>query len=495
MPMLTTLRDPLARCGRPTSPERNAVCERGHPVEHLVHVGDDVLPVDDERRASRGSRSAVCRTARSSVTLMWSPRNIASIRSRSSRLLRKPHEQRERLVGDPVLRVVEIAARRPRRSSRSPRAGSAAKSSRRCRPRELAVMGLERPVGGTLAEGRRPCPILHAHGARGGRGGGSPVTLPRRSRPTRAAGSASRSRMPSAPAVSAPCRGRPSRPSRRSSSRCRELASSPVHVGVATESGFVGLGRLRERLPPPPPPPCSSSASRAASSSSLISLLRERIRSAIARSRSPRCMLIRSTAMRRRSSSLARHLLGDRLSPSPMVLPFVLRRSCRLGCGKRPRLPAAGPRPARRRARRSAPRARRAPSSSAPTAPAVSWARPSVRLATASILFSSSARSVSARSWWCPAQACRGVLDALMRSASSSTERQIRGDGAQLRPDGSDVVGRGSSIRLLLQLGQPCGHGVDARSPALDRRVAGSQAPAPQARSSSSAVSSVSTGR
>ncbi len=60
----------------------------------------------------RGIRSATCSTARSSVTLMCSPANIASRRSATPASLREREEQPQRLVGDAVLRVVEKDARR-----------------------------------------------------------------------------------------------------------------------------------------------------------------------------------------------------------------------------------------------------------------------------------------------------------------------------------------------------------------------------------------------
>ena len=62
--------------------------------------------------APRGARSATCSTARFSVMLIFSPRNIASMRSRRPRLLGQLQQQLERLVGDAVLRVVEVDARR-----------------------------------------------------------------------------------------------------------------------------------------------------------------------------------------------------------------------------------------------------------------------------------------------------------------------------------------------------------------------------------------------
>ena len=108
MPMFTTLRIALAGVAGPVA-AADAVGERRHPVEHGVHVGHHVLAVDLDRGA-RGARSAMCRTARFSVTLIFSPRNIASMRSRRPRLLGEREQQLDRLVGDPVLRVVEEQA-------------------------------------------------------------------------------------------------------------------------------------------------------------------------------------------------------------------------------------------------------------------------------------------------------------------------------------------------------------------------------------------------
>ena len=73
MPMLTTVRIALAGDAGPRA-RADPVGEVVDPAEHLVHVGDDVLAVDLERRRRPGRRSAVCSTARSSVTLMCSPR-------------------------------------------------------------------------------------------------------------------------------------------------------------------------------------------------------------------------------------------------------------------------------------------------------------------------------------------------------------------------------------------------------------------------------------
>ena len=81
-----------------------------------------------------GARSATCRTARFSVMLIFSPRNIASIRVAQAGFLRQLQEQLERLVGDAILRVIEVDARASA-VIRSPRLGSSAKSLRRCSSR------------------------------------------------------------------------------------------------------------------------------------------------------------------------------------------------------------------------------------------------------------------------------------------------------------------------------------------------------------------------
>ena len=105
--MLTTvlMRSPVAPFH---SPAAQPVGERAHLVEHLVHVGDDVLAVDRQLDASRGNRSAVCSTARSSEVLMCSPANIASRRCFEAGGLREVDQQLQRLAGDPVLAVVDV---------------------------------------------------------------------------------------------------------------------------------------------------------------------------------------------------------------------------------------------------------------------------------------------------------------------------------------------------------------------------------------------------
>ena len=52
MPMLTTLRIGLPVCPRPLA-AADPLAERGHPVEHLVDLLDDVVAVDDQRALAR----------------------------------------------------------------------------------------------------------------------------------------------------------------------------------------------------------------------------------------------------------------------------------------------------------------------------------------------------------------------------------------------------------------------------------------------------------
>ena len=90
----------------------HAVGEVGHLVEH----GVDLRARRSRRRrrsmSPRGARRATCRTARFSVMLIFSPRNMASMRARRPDSSASCSEQLERLVGDAVLRVVEVRAHR-----------------------------------------------------------------------------------------------------------------------------------------------------------------------------------------------------------------------------------------------------------------------------------------------------------------------------------------------------------------------------------------------
>ena len=81
-------------------------------------------------RRSRGARSATCSTARFSVMLIFSPPNIASMRAAQAALVGQLDQQPQRLVGDAVLRIIEVDAG-GFGGSGARRAGSRAKSWRR----------------------------------------------------------------------------------------------------------------------------------------------------------------------------------------------------------------------------------------------------------------------------------------------------------------------------------------------------------------------------
>ncbi len=105
MPMLTT-----ARIRSPVwpvhSPERTAsVNSPMRSSTACTSVGTSCPSTASA--SSRGARSAVCSTARSSLVLMWAPENIASMRSGRCARARQRRQQRQRVAGDAVLGVVE----------------------------------------------------------------------------------------------------------------------------------------------------------------------------------------------------------------------------------------------------------------------------------------------------------------------------------------------------------------------------------------------------
>ena len=104
IPMLTTVRIALAGRARPVA-AADALGERAHAVEDLVHVRHDVVAVDHDRPRPRGARSAMCSTGRSSVMLMRSPRNIASMRAREAGALGERRASRP--IVSSVMRCLE----------------------------------------------------------------------------------------------------------------------------------------------------------------------------------------------------------------------------------------------------------------------------------------------------------------------------------------------------------------------------------------------------
>ena len=109
MPMLTTL-----RIGLPVwpvhAPPRTRFGEVRHPVEHRMNLGHDVLAVDQDRRAARRAQRHVEHgSLLRDVDLLAAEHGVDA--GAQAALFREADEQRQRLISDPVLRVVEIDAR------------------------------------------------------------------------------------------------------------------------------------------------------------------------------------------------------------------------------------------------------------------------------------------------------------------------------------------------------------------------------------------------
>ena len=108
MPMLITLRMRLRGVAFPRAAP-HPVREVGHPVEHGVHLGHHVLAVDDDRRAlRRAQRDVQDRAVLRHVDLLAAEHGVDP-RAQAG-LLGELDEQPQRLVGDAVLRVVEVDA-------------------------------------------------------------------------------------------------------------------------------------------------------------------------------------------------------------------------------------------------------------------------------------------------------------------------------------------------------------------------------------------------
>ena len=108
MPMLTTLRMrlPVWPCHSPLRTRSENAAMRSSTA---CTSGTTSTP-STRIRSSFGARRATCSTARCSVTLIFSPLNIASMRSRRPHSSARSQQQAERLVGDAILRVVEVEA-------------------------------------------------------------------------------------------------------------------------------------------------------------------------------------------------------------------------------------------------------------------------------------------------------------------------------------------------------------------------------------------------
>ena len=142
MPMLTTLRMRLPVWPF-QAPLRTRLAEVGHLVEHGVDLGHDVLAVDDDRRAARRAQGHVQHGAVFGDVDLVAAEHGVDARAQAG-FLGQLHEQPERLVGDAVLRVVEIDARPPRRSG-ARRAGIVGEELAQMQLPDLLVVGLRAP--------------------------------------------------------------------------------------------------------------------------------------------------------------------------------------------------------------------------------------------------------------------------------------------------------------------------------------------------------------
>ena len=80
-----------------------------HPVEHRMNVGHDVLAVDQDRRAARCTQRHVEHgSVLRDVDLLATEHGVDA--GAQAGLLGEADEQRQRLISDPVLRIVEIDA-------------------------------------------------------------------------------------------------------------------------------------------------------------------------------------------------------------------------------------------------------------------------------------------------------------------------------------------------------------------------------------------------
>ncbi len=110
MPMLTTLRMRLPVWPF-QSPLRTRLEKSAMLVENGVHVGDDVLAIDhDGRTARRAQRHVQHGPVLRDVDLVAAKHRVDALAQ--ARLLGQLQQQLQRFVGDAVLGIVEIEARR-----------------------------------------------------------------------------------------------------------------------------------------------------------------------------------------------------------------------------------------------------------------------------------------------------------------------------------------------------------------------------------------------
>ena len=108
-PDVDDVADPFARGSGPCS-TADAIGKVTHSVEHAVDVGDDVLAVDEDRRVTRcPQRDVEHGSLFRDVDLLALEHGVDA--GAQTALFRESYEQRQGLVRDPVLRVVDVHAR------------------------------------------------------------------------------------------------------------------------------------------------------------------------------------------------------------------------------------------------------------------------------------------------------------------------------------------------------------------------------------------------
>ena len=136
---------PLARA--------DAVGEGGHPVEDGVHLRDDVDAVDDERLPSwHAQRDVEDGAVLGDVDAVAAEHRLGPLAQAG--LLGELQEEAERLVGDAVLRVVEVQASPLRRQPLAARR-VVGEQVAQVEVAYLRVVLLQRLPGGTSPQGRR----------------------------------------------------------------------------------------------------------------------------------------------------------------------------------------------------------------------------------------------------------------------------------------------------------------------------------------------------
>ncbi len=108
MPMLTTLRMRLPVWPL-HSPLRTRSQKSGHPVEHVVHLRHHVLAIDEDRRRPGGPEGDVQdRAVFGDVDPVAREHGVDPLAQVA--FPRQLHEESQRVVGDAVLRVIEVHA-------------------------------------------------------------------------------------------------------------------------------------------------------------------------------------------------------------------------------------------------------------------------------------------------------------------------------------------------------------------------------------------------